>query len=70
MNAYTRSLTIAVLAAACATGMLAAAQRGSSAGPACAPDNAGLRLPAGFCALVVAEGLGTARHLIRQRLST
>jgi glucose/arabinose dehydrogenase len=32
-------------------------------GPACAPDNAGLQLPAGFCALVVADGLGAARHL-------
>jgi len=32
-------------------------------GPACAADNAGLTLPDGFCALVVADGLGQARHL-------
>jgi len=32
-------------------------------GAPCAPDNAGLRLPSGFCAGVVADGLGRARHL-------
>ena len=32
--------------------------------PVCAPDNAGLTLPPGFCALVVAESLGPARHLV------
>jgi glucose/arabinose dehydrogenase len=37
----------------------AAAQRG----PQCAADNAGLTLPKGFCAVVVADGLGAARHL-------
>src|ERR1700747_1424812 len=31
---------------------------------ACDPDNGGLKLPQGFCALVVADGLGTARHLV------
>jgi glucose/arabinose dehydrogenase len=31
--------------------------------PACLPDNGGLTLPAGFCALVVAESLGPVRHL-------
>ena len=31
--------------------------------PACAADNGGLQLPAGFCALVVAETTGPARHL-------
>ena len=29
----------------------------------CAPDNAGLRLPPGFCAQLVAESLGRPRHL-------
>ena len=29
----------------------------------CDPDNGGLKLPQGFCALVAADGLGTARHL-------
>lgn len=32
-------------------------------GPQCAPDNAGLTLPAGFCALIVADSVGRARHL-------
>jgi glucose/arabinose dehydrogenase len=32
------------------------------AGP-CDPDNGGLALPPGFCAAVVADGLGPARHL-------
>lgn len=33
-------------------------------GPACDADNGGLRLPPGFCALVVADHLGGARHLV------
>ncbi|MGH8496312.1 MAG: PQQ-dependent sugar dehydrogenase [Gammaproteobacteria bacterium] len=33
------------------------------ADPECDPDNGGLELPAGFCALVVADDLGAARHL-------
>jgi glucose/arabinose dehydrogenase len=31
--------------------------------PACAPDNGGLVLPDGFCALIVHEGVGPARHV-------
>ena len=31
--------------------------------PACDPDSGGLVLPDGFCALVVADGLGRARHI-------
>ena len=31
---------------------------------ACDPDNAGLTLPEGFCALVAADELGTARHAV------
>jgi glucose/arabinose dehydrogenase len=31
--------------------------------PACDPDNGGIKLPEGFCALVAADGLGTARHM-------
>src|SRR5438034_10621337 len=33
------------------------------AAPACDADNGGLKLPAGFCALVVAENTGQARHM-------
>jgi len=32
--------------------------------PVCAPDNAGLTLQPGFCALLVAESIGPARHLV------
>ena len=31
--------------------------------PACDPDNGGIKLPAGFCAFVAADGLGEARHM-------
>src|SRR5438093_13165323 len=37
---------------------------GVAAAPKCDPDNGGLKLPADFCALVVAEAVGTARHLV------
>ena len=36
---------------------------GGAAAPACDPDNGGLKLPSGFCALVVADDLGAARHM-------
>jgi len=32
--------------------------------PVCAPDNAGLTLQPGFCALVVAESIGPSRHMV------
>lgn len=35
----------------------------AAAPPACDPDNGGISLPADFCALVAADGLGPARHL-------
>jgi glucose/arabinose dehydrogenase len=43
--------------------MFAASYAGAAALPVCDADNGGLKLPAGFCALVVAEGVGTARHM-------
>ena len=33
----------------------------------CDPDNGGLTLPPGFCALVVAENVGRARHIAVRR---
>ncbi len=48
--------TLGLFAAAAFAGCLNAA-------PTCDPDNGGITLPAGFCALVVADNLGTARHL-------
>lgn len=57
-----RHLTVLVVAAAGVLDVsVAAAQR--PAPPRCAPDNAGLTLPEGFCALIVADGIGRARHL-------
>ena len=32
--------------------------------PVCAPDNAGLTLATGFCALLVADSVGAARHMV------
>jgi glucose/arabinose dehydrogenase len=32
-------------------------------GPQCAPDNGGIRLPAGFCASIFADSLAAPRHL-------
>jgi glucose/arabinose dehydrogenase len=36
----------------------------SQVGPACDPDNAGLILPEGYCALLVGERLGSVRHIV------
>jgi glucose/arabinose dehydrogenase len=35
-----------------------------AAAPVCDPDNGGIKLPDGFCALVAADNLGPARHLV------
>lgn len=35
--------------------------------PTCDPDNGGITLPRGFCALVVADNVGRARHLVVRR---
>src|SRR5437867_1583193 len=37
---------------------------GNARHPACAPDNAGLKLPAGFCATLFAESLAAPRHMV------
>ena len=46
-----------------ATGGIDATRRSGSLMIACDPDNAGLVLPAGFCALAVAKNVGRARHM-------
>src|SRR2546426_7429275 len=43
-------------------GLLLSARR-SAVLPACDPDNGGITLPAGFCAVVVADQVGAPRHL-------
>ena len=63
-----RSVSAAAVALAAAVACLAlpaagGAQPAGAGLPACDPDNGGLALPAGFCALVVADGLGRVRHL-------
>jgi glucose/arabinose dehydrogenase len=52
-----RRLKITVAAVAILTSNAAAAAR-------CDADNGGITLPAGFCAQVVADGLGAARHAV------
>jgi glucose/arabinose dehydrogenase len=50
----------------CVSGVVAAAATTAVRGaglPACDPDNGGLKLPQGFCALVAADNLGPARHI-------
>src|SRR5581483_11405815 len=56
------SFVAAGLMAGC--GLLLMTSRLEGAGtPSCDPDNGGIKLPAGFCALVAADDLGPARHL-------
>ena len=40
-----------------------AAAASSTAKPACAPDNGGITLPAGFCATIFDDSAGGARHI-------
>lgn len=53
-------LPVLLAFAALAPGSAVVAQQES---PSCAPDNAGLTLSDGFCALIVADDVGPARHL-------
>ena len=53
------SYSTAVLLLAAGTAGAQGARR-----PACAPDNAGLALPSGFCATVFADSLPAPRHLV------
>jgi glucose/arabinose dehydrogenase len=53
---------IVAIAAAAALTAPAGAQRSAPAA-SCAADNAGLTLPAGFCAVIVADSLGPIRHI-------
>src|SRR5882672_7545001 len=59
---YAGLITILVLA----TGWLLAAraQQPTITKQACADDNGGITLPAGFCATVFADDIGHARHLV------
>src|SRR4051812_46879818 len=56
-------ISMAFAAGAAAALAMTAATPLRGATPACDPDNGGITLPAGFCALVVADDLGRARLL-------
>jgi glucose/arabinose dehydrogenase len=58
-----KRLTFATAAAA-AIAAVAAMNVGAAGLPACDPDNGGLKLPQGFCALVAADDVGAARHML------
>jgi len=65
----TRTVVL-LLAALLAAGAVAAeaqtpsTRADAATGIPCAPDDGGLTLPDGFCALVVADAVGSARHLV------
>ena len=60
-----RRFALSLCLATAVAGMRAGGAVGRAAAlPACDPDNAGLKLPEGFCALLAADGLGPARHLV------
>src|SRR5256885_15291169 len=56
-----RSSMIAVLIALTVPAVVAAQGAGAAK---CAPDNVGLKLPAGFCATIFADSVAGARHLV------
>jgi glucose/arabinose dehydrogenase len=58
-----RTRAVTITGAIAALGVLAAGVSGQTR-PMCDPDNGGITLPAGFCALVVADDLGPARHMV------
>ena len=56
---------IVVLSAVIVLNLAVSAQEHVSPGKkSCVHDDSGLKLPAGFCATVFAEGIGHARHLV------
>jgi glucose/arabinose dehydrogenase len=62
-------LSFALAAAVGLVNSTMSAQSGSNADneskkPSCTSDDSGLKLPAGFCATVFAEGIGHARHMV------
>ena len=58
-------LALVVTCSAALSTVTVTGQQGQRGLPACDPDNGGLTLPAGFCALVVHKGVNVnARHLL------
>jgi hypothetical protein len=54
----------AALAASCALAIAAPTGARAADAAACPANDSGLTLPAGFCATVLADGIGHARHLV------
>jgi glucose/arabinose dehydrogenase len=54
----------ALLVASCAMAIAAPGEARAADAAACPADDSGLTLPAGFCATVLADGIGHARHLV------
>src|SRR4051794_39052937 len=44
--------------------MLLIVRHGGAAAPPCDADNGGIKLPQGFCAAVIADNVGRARHIM------
>ena len=59
-----KRLFVAVLASTFALLGAAVLRAQRAAVPSCDADSGGLKLPAGFCALVIADNLGEARNLV------
>jgi len=62
MPINTKTLILGVAATVAALMLLPRPTTHAAATIACDPDNGGITLPSGFCALVVANNLGEARH--------
>ncbi len=63
LRAFVVSGMVGLKALAGLTALAPAPVLAQAARPSCPADNAGLSLPPGFCALVVADGVTRARHL-------
>jgi glucose/arabinose dehydrogenase len=59
-----KRIVVALLISSCALTGAATVRGQRAAVPSCDADNGGLKLPAGFCALVIADHLGEARNLV------
>jgi glucose/arabinose dehydrogenase len=57
------SFALGLLVAGCMVAIPLSAPLSAAPPPACDPDNGGITLPAGFCAVVAVDGLGEARHI-------
>jgi glucose/arabinose dehydrogenase len=58
-----KRLSLALAVAGFGAALVSQHLNSAAALPACAPDNGDITLPSGFCAMVAADGVGTARHM-------